>query len=149
MTKSGTITVTVAPNCHVTLPHQSGIKELPGALKSGGDTVSVDPATAADLWRAGLILHPETGAKPIAPVLDYAEYLRRAALANSSRPKDGGVRISAGPGSAPLIGMTEVGLNLNWAAYAEPPSSRDRAPTPPPHSCAGPVLTMTKEAGEW
>lgn len=146
MTKSATLTVTVAPGCHVTVPHPSGIAELPGKVLAGGDRFSTSPETAADLYTAGLILHPETGAPPSRPVAQtsYAEVVKRAAVASNPRA-------AAAPRLGPSIsydgGRTHhslAGLYLpdpRVEADPTPTSTENRAPAPPPHDCSNGGVT--------
>lgn len=139
--KLATLTVTVAPGCHVTVPHPSGIRELAGRVLSGGDTFSVDADTAADLFKARLILHPQTGAAPATPV--YMPFEPRPYQPSGPRVTVGGLPSRSAPG------MVQVDDAVDWRAYAtQPTSSEDRAPTPPPHSCLGPVIDRTAFDGE-
>jgi len=132
--KSGLLTVVVAPGCHVTTPHPSGIKELSAVVLNGGDTLQVDAATAEALFRARLINDPETGAPP-PPLASMAPQLPT------------GPTISyAGGRRMPMNDF--VVHQPSWAATAEAPSSsRNRAPKPPPWDCTNGGRTVGDYAG--
>lgn len=123
-----TIRVTVAPGCHIEItPHPAGLPGLGALVLHGGNTADVTPERAAELLRARLILDPATGQPvpfpPSAPV-------------QAARPRWEGPTITMGNGLAqPMIGGVIHGPD--WAATAQPISSQDRAPTPPPHDCTG------------
>lgn len=133
MTKPSTITVRVAAGCHVTVPHPSGIRELPARILSGGAEFQIDPATAADLYAARLINDPVTGAPPPpAPAV--------------RKPSPQGVTIQVGNGPRRAL---DDGLSMGgWdpAAHAQL-STEDRAPLPPAHDCNGGFVGEVSRSG--
>lgn len=144
MIKVATVTVTIAPNCHITREHPSGVREL-SKVYSGGDALQVDAQTAADLYAAGLVLHPETGEAPPplkAQELSYHDLLCLGARANGQTGATAsGVMVSYGgsPMRAPADGEA---IDASGGIPPEPLlSTEDRAPLPPPHDCTGGGLT--------
>lgn len=135
MSKESKISVTVAAGCHVTVPHPSGIRELPSKVLSGGAVFNVTPETATDLWAARLILDPKTGAAP--PLSPAAPRLHQPS----------GVSVNIGGGPRVIGGMVSIDQGIDWAAFAAAPSSEDRVPKPPPHNCLGPVIDRTRDTG--
>jgi hypothetical protein len=149
MTKPAQVRVTVARGCHVTVPHSSGIAELRRTL-SGGETFETDPATAAELFAARLVNDPQTGAPPPPPPAKSSRQLGGLnAVKAPPPPASRGPMISVGGG--PFVPMEgHVVHQGDWAATAEEPVSRDRAPKPPPHNCLGPTLEELRERNqEW
>ena len=129
MSRTALVKVTVAAGCHVTIPHPSGIRELPPVVRNGGEVFEVTPETAADLFAARLINDPQTGSPPPPPP-----------AAAPVRPRVTGPCISTDGGRSfqSLSGGNMV-ANLWSASDAAPPSSEDRAPrnVPPWDPTAG------------
>lgn len=123
--KSAMIKVTVAAGCHVSIPHPSGIAELPRKVLNGGDTFEATPETVKDLLTARLILDPATG-RPV-------EYLPGQPRPYEPSP---GVSISVGGGPMRRVQDGQV-IDLTGGIPPEPASSTDHAPLPPPHDCTG------------
>ena len=63
------VQVIVAPNCHVVMmPHASGLAGLGALTLNGGDIAHVTRERAGELFRAGLVLHPDTNELPPVPI---------------------------------------------------------------------------------
>lgn len=122
-----TIRVTVAPGCHIEIsPHPAGLSGLGALVLHGGNTADVTPARMAELRAGRLILDPATG-QPVPPP--------PSAPVQAARPRWEGPTISYDGGRSFRPMTADVVHGQDWAATAEPISSQDRAPVPPPWDC--------------
>lgn len=125
-TMSDQVRVTVAPGASVTVrPHPSGIPQLPALVLTEGECLTISKDRAAELLAERLILDPATG-EPVPPP--------PSPPVQAARPRYEGPTISMGSGPPqPMVGGVVHGPD--WAATAQPISSQNRAPVPPPHDC--------------
>ena len=97
------VRITVAPRCFVTItPHPSGNPVLRALTIGPGNTADVTPARAAELYRAGLILDPVTGALPPTPEPMRANEMTISLNGGPARSASGGVMMVE-PASEALV----------------------------------------------
>ena len=123
--------VVVAAGRKLTLPHPSGIKELPGRVLKGGDTFETTPETAGALLQEGLIAGPGIE-------IDGASRTQPAPAPSR------GVSIAVGGGRMRALGRGEIadlsgGIpeNLGMSSENRPPPGRV-----PLHDCTGGGRTL-------
>lgn len=108
------VLVTVAPGCHFTIAHPSGIPGMRPLVVYGGDKVHVSELRAEDLWHARLILHPATGEHPPR----YVAEDQRVTIEGSTGGNP--VAMWDGAGSPPVTPVTPQPIALGETSVSDP-----------------------------